>query len=82
MTWLEWCYFSSGVNKSKIKEWEHTRQISWMIYKANSDPKKSSNNMLNWWKLPTDEVIRKKIEKPKGRLLTKKQMLDFFNQMK
>lgn len=82
MTWLEWCYYSNGLHKAKIKEWEHTRQISWMIYKANSDPKKSAKNMLTWWKLPTDNGGIKITERVKGKRLTKKQMLDFFNRMR
>lgn len=53
-----------------------------MIYKANSDPKKSAKNMLTWWKLPTDNGGIKITERVKGKRLTKKQMLDFFNRMR
>lgn len=81
MTWNEWCSYSNGLHKSKIKEWEHTRAISWMIYKSNSDPKKAAKNMGSWWKLPTDKDFVAKRERPKGKRLTKKQLQDFINSM-
>ena len=80
MTWIEWCNYSNGLHKAKIKEWEHTRTISWMIYKANSDPKKSAKNMLSWWRLPTD--TESKTKRQKGRPLSKAKKLEFFKSMR
>jgi len=85
MTWNEWCFYSSGIEKNKVKEWEHTRQICWMLYKANSDPKKSDKVMTEWWKLPTDAgyVERKqKVKRARGKRLTAQQVADFFNAMR
>lgn len=82
MTWTEWCYYSNGLYKSKSKEWEHTRAITWMIYKVNSDPKKAEKNMLNWWKLPTDKNFKARAKRTKGKRLTKVQLQDFFNRMR
>jgi len=82
MTWLEWCHYSNGLHKTKVKEWEHTRTVAWMIYKANSDPKKAAKNMLAWWKLPTDQGIKNKPVRKKGKRLTKAQKQEFFNSMR
>lgn len=53
-----------------------------MLYKVNSDPKKSAKNMLIWWKLPTDIDFKAKDKKPKGRRVSKAKLLDFFERMK
>lgn len=83
MTWNEWCYYSNGLYKNKTKEWEHTRAIAWMIYKANSDPKKSARNMQTWWPLNTDKNNRKaQPKRAKGKRLTKAQKEKFFNAMR
>lgn len=82
MTWNEWCNYSNGIHRAKVKEWEHTRTIAWMLYKANSDPKKSAKVMTTWWKLPTDSLHSKKPTRKKGKRLTKKQIEDFFNRMR
>lgn len=82
MTWNEWCYYSNGLFKNKTKEWEHTRAMAWMIYKANSDPKKSSKNMLTWWPLTTDKSYTPKAKRKKGKILTKAQQQTFFNSMR
>ena len=82
MTWNEWCYYSNGLYKNKTKEWEHTRTIAWMLYKANSDPKKSAKNMLTWWKLPTDQSYKVQPKRAKGKNLTKAQRENFFNGMR
>lgn len=82
MTWNEWCFYSNGLYKSKTKEWEHTRAIAWMLYKANSDPKKAAKNMLAWWKLPTDKGYTPKSKRLKGKRLTKAAKEAFFNKMR
>lgn len=82
MTWVEWCYYSNGLYKSKTKEWEHTRALAWMIYKANSDPKKASRNMLTWWRLPTDKNTKAQPKRIKGKRLTKAEKINFFNKMR
>lgn len=82
MTWNEWCYYSNGLYKNKTKEWEHTRTIAWMLYKANSDPKKSERNMLTWWRLPTDKDYSVKAKRTKGKRLTKIQKENFFTRMR
>ena len=81
MTWIEWCYYSNGLQKSKTKEWEHTRAIVWMLYKSNSDPKKAAKNMLTWWKLPTDGTHKQKAKRAKGRILSKNKIEEFFKSM-
>ena len=82
MTWNEWCYYSNGLYKNKTKEWEHTRTIAWMLYKANSDPKKSAKNMLTWWTLPTDQSYKVQPKRAKGKNLTKAQRENYCNGMR
>lgn len=82
MTWLEWCYYSNGLYKSKIKEWEHTRALAWLIYKANADPKKAASTMQTWWPLSTDSNFNKKQKKVRRKKLTPIQVQEFFKSMR
>lgn len=83
MTWVEWCYYAKGKEKAKVKEWEHTRAIAWMLYKTNADPKKAAKVMTAWWPLPTDAgIIKNKTVRKKGKRLTKTQLTDFINNMR
>lgn len=82
MTWNEWCAYSNGLHKAKTREWEHTRTIAWMLYKANSDPKKAAKTMTSWWRLPTDQNYVKKPARQKGKRLTLKKQQEFFNSMR
>jgi hypothetical protein len=81
MTWKEWAFYSEGLRKNKLKEWEHTRALSWMLYKVNADPKKAAKDISKWWPLPTD--IQKNIKKvAKGKRITEKQYRDFLERMR
>jgi len=68
MTWKEWSYYSEGLKKTQLRQWEHTRAINYMVYKANADPKKPIKPIQAFWPLPTDQKVevvrtRKRISK-------------------
>jgi len=79
MTWLEWFYYSEGIRKTQLKQWEHTRAINWMLYKINTDPKKAKKDVSTWWPLPTDN---KKPIKKVGKRITKKEFQEFLKRMR
>lgn len=58
MTWKEWSFYSEGLRKTQIKQWEHTRAINYMLYKVNADPKKPLKTIQVFWPLPTDQKIK------------------------
>lgn len=80
MTWAEWAYYSEGLRKRDLKQWEHTRAINWMVYKTNSDPKKQAKNITTWWPLPTD--VKRQPKKRLGKRITKKEFDEFLKRMR
>jgi hypothetical protein len=60
--------YKKAYEYKQIKEWERTRLISYMIYKANTTDK-SPKSLKSFFPLPSDEV--EEDDKPK---LTKEQL--------
>lgn len=80
MTWREWHFYSEGLRKTQLKQWEHTRAINWMVYRMNSDPQKAEKNIMNWWPLPTDN--RQATKRRKAKRLTKREFEEFKQSMR
>ena len=54
MTWREFLLYKKAYDYKQIKEWERTRMISYMIYKANTSDK-SPKSIKSFFPLPSDE---------------------------
>ena len=61
MTWREFLLYKKAYDYKPVKEWERTRMISYMIYKANTSDK-SPKSIKSFFPLPSDEQEE---EKPK-----------------
>lgn len=81
MTWKEWSFYSEGIRKTQLKQWEHTRAINYMVYRVNADPKKQAKRITSWWPLPTDVKIKPKRVRV-GKVVTKAAMAAFIESMK
>lgn len=79
MTWKEWNSYSEGLRKAKIRQWEHTRAINYMVYKVNADPKKPIKSITAFWSLPTDPKVK---AKRTGKRVTKAQMKAYDESMR
>jgi len=67
LTWREFLLYKKAYDNKQLKEWERTRMISYLIYKANTTDK-SPKSIKSFFPLPSDEVEE---DKPK---LTQEQL--------
>ena len=54
MTWREFLLYKKAYDYKQVKEWERTRMVAYMIYKANTSDK-SPKSLKSFFPLPSDE---------------------------
>jgi hypothetical protein len=55
LTWREFLLYKKAYDNKQLKEWERTRMISYLIYKANTTDK-SPKSLKSFFPLPSDET--------------------------
>jgi hypothetical protein len=55
LTWREFLLYKKAYENRQIKEWERTRMVSYLIYKANTTDK-SPKSIKSFFPLPSDET--------------------------